>query len=279
MILREEWEQPGWTIGEHTNSGPMRPEYTSRIVIHYPGGGSFPDDPSDDWVKSYSQAMQRDYAGNRGYSIGYNVGVMKNGKVVQWRDLDYMCAANGRFADNYNSFAIQLANETGRAATPAQIAAVRDQIARVQRWAGKKLNVIGHRDVKPTSCPGEQIYAQVTSGVFDVPYLKEYITVDALTFVNPERLFDQSVAAQTQVVIPAPMFARALKINVTAAGAAESGHVRAWGSGGLPETSVLNFGDSHASANQIDVPCPDGSVRLWTSRDVRLIVDLVGWWS
>lgn len=226
MILRPQWEEYGYKISDHTGSPPVDPALLEKIVIHYPGGGTYPDSPTVGWIESYSQRMQKDYVDNRGgYSIGYNFGVAKNGLSVQWRGLEYACAANGWWAINRNAVAIQLIINIGEAATDEQIVEVRNIIDQVQQFAGKKLEVVGHRDVNATGCPGDEAYAQVLAGVFDVPYPNEAVpppiipgeNIDMLViWRHPDYVGSYLIGGGTPIILTP-----ALKAHYEALGVAE----------------------------------------------------------
>jgi hypothetical protein len=78
-----------------------------------------------------------------------------------------------------------------------------------------------------------------------------------------------------------PSNARAVSVNITATGSDDSGFVTAYPCGALPNVSNLNFRQSTpAIANGALVPlAADGSLCLFTSAAVHLIVDINGVWS
>jgi hypothetical protein len=78
-----------------------------------------------------------------------------------------------------------------------------------------------------------------------------------------------------------PSNAKAVSVNITATGSNDSGFVTAYPCGVLPNVSNLNFRQSTpAIANGALVPlAADGSLCLFTSAAVHLIVDINGVWS
>ena len=174
-INRAGWEEPGWTVAEHTSSPPLDWDQIRNVCIHYPGDPSIPESPSRANFISYIQNTQRYYVTSRGYSIGYNAKVW-DGMSAEIRGDTFRCAANGNTAVNQDSFAVQVRAEGLNAdadpASAAEIEVVRDIIAWCERQAGRTLDIIGHRDVRSTGCPGDAIYNQIQAGVFR-PVVKE----------------------------------------------------------------------------------------------------------
>lgn len=78
-----------------------------------------------------------------------------------------------------------------------------------------------------------------------------------------------------------PTNAKSVSVNITAAGAGDSGFVTAYPCGGVPTVSNLNFSPSTpAIANGALVPLSaNGQLCLYTSNAVHLIVDINGVWS
>lgn len=78
-----------------------------------------------------------------------------------------------------------------------------------------------------------------------------------------------------------PSTTKAVSVNVTAVGSADSGFVTAYPCGVVPNVSNLNFSQSTpAIANGALVPLSaTGELCLFTSNDVHLVVDINGVWS
>ena len=94
---------------------------------------------------------------------------------------------------------------------------------------------------------------------------------------SPARSCGSAVAGTRGI----PSNARAVSVNVTAAGADGAGFVTVYPCGNVPNVSNLNFSASTpAIANGALVPLTsDGDVCLFTSNAVHLIVDINGVWS
>jgi len=137
-------------------------------VIHYPGFARFAHPASPSEVITHTRQEQRYYADGKGYSLGYQWLVTIDGDIIQSRGFDWANAANS--PANGWSISIQLhcegVGDDADEASPAQVAAVNQIIAEATRRAGRPLTVVGHRDTKPTSCPGAGIYRQIQAGVF-----------------------------------------------------------------------------------------------------------------
>ena len=175
-VTRSDWEQPGWTIDEHTSSPPLDWSRITNVTVHYPGAVTVLGEPSAGTLISHLRAAQRSYVNSRGYSYGYNA-VVWGGVSGEVRGDTYRCAANGTNTANTSSFAVQVrvpgqspdkdGNDTSTVATDADVAEVRRIVAWCEAKAGRPLEVVGHRDHKPTGCPGDAMYDQVEAGVFD----------------------------------------------------------------------------------------------------------------
>lgn len=163
LIPRARWEEPGWTVDEHTSSGPHPYSRTTAVIVHYTAASSTPETEAS--VRDYIRRTQRDYAANRGYSIGYNWVVDRQGRVWEARGDGYKCAANGNSTTNDNPAVLCLVNGADPANEP-MIAAVRDVVAHVEDMTGRTIHIKGHRDVRATACPGDGLYAQVLDGTF-----------------------------------------------------------------------------------------------------------------
>jgi hypothetical protein len=74
--------------------------------------------------------------------------------------------------------------------------------------------------------------------------------------------------------------ARAISANITAVGADGPGFLTVWPCGAFPSTSTVNFPAGSAVANGAQVALSsDGSICVFASTNVHVIVDVNGWWS
>ena len=165
LIPRHNWEEPGWTVEEHTTSGPQPWASTLAVIVHYTAAATTPENEAP--VRDYIRRIQRDYVTDpkRGYSIGYNWVVDRQGRVWEARGDDFKCAANGNSTTNLDPAVLCLVNGADPANLP-MIAAVRDVVAHCQDMTGRTLAIKGHRDVRATTCPGDGLYAQVQNDIF-----------------------------------------------------------------------------------------------------------------
>jgi len=77
-----------------------------------------------------------------------------------------------------------------------------------------------------------------------------------------------------------PAGATAVSANFAATGASAPGYVSAWPCGAQPTTSVLNFEAGGAIANGAELPLSAaGTICVYVSSDVDVIVDVNGWWQ
>lgn len=286
---RDEWEEPGYRVADHTNSPAFPWGSADRIVIHYTGAEDVPDGDPDEmpWethVSAYLRAIQRHYVDHpdRGYSVGYNMLVTQDGDDWQLRGIDWMCAANSGW--NGRTFAILVFVDGADKCTAEAIRKIRDVVAwfRARSPYGEAVQVVGHRDIGSTPCPGIGVYSQIVNQVFEP--VKD-VLVSELHF-KKERVFDSRqygnpTASGGQVItLGAPAGALAVKVNLTAVGAAGRGYVTAYPAGAkLPETSDLNYRDAAAICNQVDVPVRGGQYSLYVSYPTHIVVDLVGYWT
>lgn len=84
---------------------------------------------------------------------------------------------------------------------------------------------------------------------------------------------------QFHVQIPAiPQGARGVMVNITVTEPVGAGVVTAWGDGGRPGTSNLNYIAAQTVANAALVPLSsEGGINVWTSRSTHVIIDVQGW--
>jgi hypothetical protein len=140
-------------------------------VIHY-GAGYYPNGVENINMVQHLRATNRDYTFNRGYSIGYNHFIDAFGNVWEARGWRIRNAANSTVAPNFNVRSMSMhvvvsktnSNPTDATAYPAnaaQAASLRWYRREQKRRAGFELALLGHRDTKPTGCPGSGIYHQI----------------------------------------------------------------------------------------------------------------------
>ena len=267
---RTVWEEPGFTVAEHTTSPPVNRSRITDVVIHYPGHDGVGDDTARDLANS-----QRYYCMNRGYSLGYNAVVDRAGVLWQVRGVDYQNAANK--GANPTTVSVQLRTNIGEAASPAAITRVQRFVSDVRRWAGNpNVGVIGHRDVGSTACPGDAIYNQIEQGMFE-PVTDLDVTMKIVS--PPQRVYDSRetndpLPAQTVRAIPVNQpDAKAVFVNLTVTQQNAAGYLTAWGAGPMPDVSNLNYSVKDI-CNTSWVPVVDGHINVWSYSATHVIVDV-----
>ncbi|MGZ4773224.1 MAG: hypothetical protein ACXV3B_11135, partial [Ilumatobacteraceae bacterium] len=77
-----------------------------------------------------------------------------------------------------------------------------------------------------------------------------------------------------------PTNARAISANITAVDGTANGFITAFPCGDVPTASNVNFTPVEAIANAAELPLSSsGSICLFSSSSVHLIIDVNGWWS
>ena len=265
---RDQWEEAAFRIADHTGSPPIDWQGIKRVVLHYSGVSDRPDGDPDElpWFTHVSTMLRRDqryYVQQRGYSLGYNAVGPQNGKSWQVRGQDFMCAANRGF--NTTSVAYQIPVDGDDPATDLVIQEVKRFVRWCERQAGRKLEVVGHRDVGQTTCRGNGIYAQIKAGVFNPDQEED---MDILT--PPVRVYDSRVtggklnAGETRR-IQTGFRGKGIYCNLTVAEPEGPGFISAWGGGVRPDVSNVNYsGNDPAVANTALVPLDtDGTIQVF----------------
>lgn len=187
QIDRERWEEPRYTIGAHTRSGPQQWTECEYVAIHYTAAETTP--AKFDAVRLKLQASQRDYVLNRGYSLGYNWAVDRLGTIWEIRGADYQCAANGNTDTNKRGPAVLCLVNAGAPANDRMIEAVRLVIGTVSTAAGRIVPAVPHSALRPTQCPGAGLSAQIAAGVFEIgqPPMNQYLATPPPKYRTPHR--------------------------------------------------------------------------------------------
>jgi hypothetical protein len=248
-------------------------------VIHYTAAPKTPED-YDDVIAKLRQS-QKSYAQNRGYSYGYNWQVDRMGRIWEIRGEDFMCAANGNSTSNSQGPAILCLVNGAEPANQAMIESVRTLITYCETKAGRPLNIVGHRDVRATQCPGEGLYRQIQNNTFrpqpNIPLTPEM----TMRIVDPpQRLLDtretrQPKAGET-IYLQIPGGPKAAFINLTVVDATKGGYSAAFNPAtGKPATSNVNYGPGQTVCNTGWVACGgNGMIGIYVSAAAHVIVDL-----
>lgn len=99
--------------------------------------------------------------GNGWSDIGYNFLVDEDGKVYEGRGWLVV----GAHAPDYNSSGIGVCYIGNNDPTDKAKKAIRGLYEDANRRAGRKLTVLGHREVYPTACPGSKLQDWINSGM------------------------------------------------------------------------------------------------------------------
>jgi len=267
---RRVWEQPGFTVSEHTTSPPVAPAMIDAVVVHYVGA-EVTSDPVT-WLRN----NQRYYATNRGYSLGYNAVVDRDGIMWQVRGLEFRNAAN-KGANNTTVSVLQLVSGD-EAANNAQVARTRRFVADMERWCRHPLTVLGHRDVGATACPGDAIYNQIQRGEFD-PSADKDLTMKIID--PPQRVYDSRKQTgrfndgESRKINVGQSAAKAVFVNVTCVNPSGSGFATVWGNGAMPDVSNVNYQHGETICNTSWVPVAgDGTIQVYCYSSCDLLVDV-----
>lgn len=151
------------------------------VTIHWngPGVGVVPHTRCPGMVAG----IQRYHQDVKGWDdIAYTALVCQHGVVFEGRGVGYRTAANGTRAGNATHYAVCALTGEGDPLTPALLAGLDDAIVWL-RTSGAGPDVNGHRDHKPTRCPGDDLYAWAhqphptsTTQEDDMPSLPEIAT-------------------------------------------------------------------------------------------------------
>lgn len=181
---REDWVNP---LEPVTGPAPFPWVTADRVALHYTAALNLIDgDPGENWagIPAYLRAIHHDYLTNpaRGYSIGYGIAVDQRGESWQLRGITWKNAANLNW--NHRTFAVLVLVDAADELRPPAVDAVRDIVAwfRSQSPFGAAVQIVGHRDIGATACPGNGVYSQITGGVLE-PLPPPDVEVDMLEYV------------------------------------------------------------------------------------------------
>lgn len=157
LVTRAQWgarpsAQTGNSIATHPNG----------VLIHWEGPkvGSRDHSLCDDLVRS----IQNFHMDVRGWvDIAYNFLVCEHGYIFEGRGVKRGSAANGTTEANFDYYAVCAMVGDTDAQPAALINGLREAVGYCQ-LAGAGTHVGGHRDVFPTDCPGDALYALVHDG-------------------------------------------------------------------------------------------------------------------
>lgn len=144
------------------------------VAIHYMGGEGKATPSSHAKCAGIVQGIQRGHINDRGWiDVAYSFLVCVHGYVFEGRGLHKRTAANRSPIGNQNFYAVcGLVNDLDDL-TPELIQGIKDacQYLRTKGSAGDQ--IIGHRNLVSTSCPGKKLYKEVQKGTFKRPKIAE----------------------------------------------------------------------------------------------------------
>lgn len=263
---RAVWEEPGYTVAEHTNSKPVNWALVRQVVIHYTA-----DKRANPDTAQYLRNMQRSYVNNRGYSLGYNVAVDQAGLSWEIRGTDFRPAANINV--NNTTFTILCLVDWEDPCNDVMVETVRELVGWTRAQTGERTPVVGHRDVGSTNCPGSGIYNQIVDGVFEPGEDVEMRIIDPPIRVYDSRLQNGKFAAgETRKVSVGQN--KAAFVNVTVVEPAGWGFLTLFGSGPVPDVSNVNYEDQ-TICNSSWVPVgADGTISVFSYAECHVLVDV-----
>jgi len=137
------------------------------VCLHYMGFPVRTEDPV-----RLVRSIQRNHMAppKEWWDIAYNELIAQDGTVLEGRGLLYRSGAQGSTATNRAYIAIGLLLGDGDAPTDEMIQAVRERIAVIRFFQPQATKIVGHSDLKPTTCPGIHVRALIRQGAFEPNY-------------------------------------------------------------------------------------------------------------
>ena len=166
MLPRSAWTSTPRPVPKLVANDPAQ---LRGFAVHYTGS-AVPLGQTATLAQSASrlEAERVEHVDGRGYSdIAYLAAVDEAGRLFDARGALYRCAANGNQVVNTRYGAITVLVGVGDVPTPAAVDAVRWWRQNV--WLPlypRAVEVVGHRDLWSTDCPGRPLYDLVRSGAF-----------------------------------------------------------------------------------------------------------------
>lgn len=162
-ISRRQW---GARRRRH-HPGRLEPANVLGVALHWPAmTGRCPRTVAG--VVALLRSWQNLHMDARGWSdIAYNEAIDQLGNVYVLRGLKNRSAANGTTTTNGQYGALLLVLGPGEEPTPAMVAAVRRRVARHRELFPSSRRIVGHGDLKATSCPGAVVLELIRDGLFE----------------------------------------------------------------------------------------------------------------
>ena len=119
------------------------------------------------------------------WDVAYNELISQTGVVVEGRGLTVRSGAQGGTRHNKAYVALGLLIGPDQPPTDAMIEAVRERISVVRYFQPQATEIVGHKDLKATTCPGPDVDRMIRAGVFE----------PGATTVVPDQTLEERVTA------------------------------------------------------------------------------------
>lgn len=153
MITRKQW---GAKPAARVKVDPAR---RTGVVIHHTVTST---GASQDQVEAILRRIDAQHRSQGWAGIGYNLCVDYAGRIYEGRGLDY----KGAHTENNNTanYGIAYIGDGRKRLPAAALHGLRSAVRRCEVHSRRNLPVRGHRDFKPTECPGRRIYRHIKAG-------------------------------------------------------------------------------------------------------------------
>jgi len=154
-------------MGWPATASRVQPETPRGVKVHYEGGVEVHEEHSQ-CIGHWTEIREMHLANREeNYSdVAYNLAVCSHGYVLEGRGAGHQTGANGNQTLNRQHYAV-CALIGGSQAPSADLVAALKEAIQYLRDHGAGSEIKGHRDGYATSCPGEPLYALVTSGALE----------------------------------------------------------------------------------------------------------------
>jgi hypothetical protein len=134
------------------------------FCLHYMGFPVRTEDPV-----RLVQSIQRNHMAEpkNWWDVAYNELIAQDGTVLEGRGMLHRCGAQGSTSNNKAYIALGLLLGDGDEPTTEMIQAVRERIAIVRYFQPQATKIVGHSDLKSTTCPGIHVRALIRQGAFE----------------------------------------------------------------------------------------------------------------
>ena len=118
------------------------------------------------------------------WDLAYNEMIDQDGNVFEGRGLTHRSGAQGGTRNNKAYYALGLMVGPGQPPSDELVAAVRKRIKVIRTMQPSATAVVGHNELKATSCPGPDIDRMIRAGMFE-PRPVDVPTPDPLPDLGP----------------------------------------------------------------------------------------------